>query len=89
MWAFSSFEISPRGSGPDLMPFLFFFCSPPLCSVMWTSSLKFWLYRSYSSGFQLVFCEYCSTYKCISGVFVGGGELQVLFPGHLDLIYSF
>ena len=33
MWTFSSFQISPRGSGPDLMPFLFSFFSILLGSV--------------------------------------------------------
>lgn len=38
--------------------------------VTWGSSLQLWL-RKRSASFQWVFCESCSTWRCISDVFVG------------------
>ena len=60
---------------------IFSFCGWLLIS--WRSFLKIWLSKR-SATFQLVFCENCSTCRCIFDVFVGVGELHILLFCHLD-----
>ena len=65
-----------QGTSPVPMPF------SPDYPVMWRSVLQLWSYRS-SASFQLVFCEQCSTWRCIFDVFVRKGELHILLLCHL------
>ena len=51
-------------------PDAFMFLSYP---VTWGSFLRLRLYKKSSASFQLVFCENCSTCRCIFDVFVWGG----------------
>lgn len=59
---------SPRGTGPDLMPFFFFFFPSQL--IMWRSFLQLCLYKHFPASFQLVFhenysaCGYIFLYVC-------------------------
>ena len=75
-------QLSPKDESPVLLPFV----------CVCVSFCPSWLHRdlsrtwclSYSVSVQLVFCENCSTCRCILDVFVEGGELHVLLH-HLDL----
>ena len=49
-----SSQIPSKGASPDLVPFF-----PPSYPVMWRFFLKFWLYKSFPSSFQLVFLCVC------------------------------
>ena len=68
----------PRGTGPVLLPLLFFlpsFFHPTwLCGDLYC---PFQCPRS-SASVQLVFCEICSICRCILDVFVERDELHVL-----------
>ena len=78
VWTFCFLQIPPKGASPDLMP------SFPSYLIIWRSFLQLWLHKR-SARFQLVFCENCSTCRCIFDVFVGGGEHHALLLHHLDL----
>ena len=59
-----------------------FFLSYPMMDV---SFFRFWLYKSPSASFQLVFTENYCTHRCIFDVLVEGSELHVFLFCHLDL----
>ena len=66
------------------VPSQFLFCLFHPTQLHGDLSCSFDYMRS-SASFQLVFCENCSTCRCIFDVFVGEGELRVLLLCHLDL----
>lgn len=53
-------------------------------SIPCVSFLQTLLYRSLSDSFQLVFNENCSTCRCISDLFMEGGELHIFSLQHHD-----
>lgn len=66
----------PFNTGLHMMPPLFL-----SYRITWGAFLQLWLYSS-SSRFPLVFCENCSTLRCIFDVFLGGGG----WPPHILLL---
>lgn len=80
-WAnLSSFTTPPRDAGPILIGIFFFFHPSWLYDDL---SYNFGFMR-YSASIQQVFCENCSTCRCIFDVFVGGSELHILLLCHLN-----
>lgn len=75
----SLLQLPPRGTGPIQISFLF--CPTWLCGDL---ACNFGFMRS--TSIQQVFCENCSTRRCIFDVFVGGDRLHVLLFHHPDLI---
>ena len=74
------FPLSPL-PGSQIPTLLFFFPSYPITCVRF---LQPWSYRSLSASFLLFFSENCSTCRCISDVFMLGGE-HILLLCHLHL----
>ena len=77
-------QLPPRVAGFVQILFFFSLSSYQLCVNL---SCSFGCMRS-STIIPLVFCENCSTCRCISYVFVGGGDLHILLFHHLHLCLS-
>lgn len=56
-------------------------CLFPVLPASVEAFVQVWVYKNSSASFQLVFCENCSTCRCVFDVFVGRDELLLC---HLD-----